>query len=132
MLALTSRLLAKPVFGLSSGIVIDLAGIDTINKNHVLVNQNHVLAIVVGQMKSQEQVAVDMCRELQESRDWFYLDYWRQRDVIDDLEPRVANNNADFFLNSRRILHQWKKQPRRQLGLNGVKGKKSLARRDSR
>ena len=51
-LALASTLPAKPVFGLSSGIVIDIAGIDVVKENRVLADQNHALAIIVGQMKS--------------------------------------------------------------------------------
>ena len=53
-LASASTLPAKPVFGLSSGIVIDIARTDVVKENHVLANQNHALAIIVGQMKSQE------------------------------------------------------------------------------
>ena len=41
---------------------------------------------------------------LEESRDrlsldydWLYLDYWSQRDVIDDLQARLANINADLI-----------------------------------
>jgi hypothetical protein len=37
--------LAKPVFGLSSGIVIDIAGIDAVKQNPVLADQNHALAV---------------------------------------------------------------------------------------
>ncbi len=51
-LALASTSPAKPVFGLSSGIVIDIAGIDVVKENRVLADQNHALAIIVGQMKS--------------------------------------------------------------------------------
>ena len=51
-LALASMSPAKPVFGLSSSIVIDIAGIDVVKENRVLADQNHALAIVVGQMKS--------------------------------------------------------------------------------
>jgi len=43
---------AKPVFGLFSGIVIDIAGVDVVKENRVLADQNHVLAIIVGQIKS--------------------------------------------------------------------------------
>ncbi len=92
-LALASMLPAKPVFGLSSSIVIDIAGIDVVKENHVLANQNHALAIIVGQMKSREIEAAHMCRALEESRDWLsldydrlYSDYWSQRDVINDLQ----------------------------------------------
>jgi hypothetical protein len=76
-LALASASPAKPVFGLSSGIVINIAGIDAVKENRVLANQNHDLAIVVGQMKSREQEAAPhWCRELEESRDrLLYLDY---------------------------------------------------------
>jgi len=49
-LASASTLPAKPVFGLSSSIVIDIAGIDVVKENRVLADQNHTLAIVVGQM----------------------------------------------------------------------------------
>jgi hypothetical protein len=59
----------KPVFGLSSGIVNEIAGIDVVKENRVLTD-NHALAIVVGQMKSREQEAAHRCRELEESRDW--------------------------------------------------------------
>ncbi len=82
----------KPVFGLSSGIVIDIAGIDVVKDNRVLADQNHALAIVVGQMKSREIEAAHKCRALEESQDRLYSDfnqlysnYWSQRDVIDDL-----------------------------------------------
>ena len=89
---------AKPVFGLSSGgIVIDIAGIEAEEENHVLANQNHALAIVVGQMKSREIEAAHRCRALEESQDRLYSDYWSQRDVINDLQARLANNNADLF-----------------------------------
>ena len=50
-LASASTSPAKPVFGLSSGIVIDIAGIDVVKENRVLADQNHALAIIVGQMK---------------------------------------------------------------------------------
>jgi len=102
-LALASTSLAKPVFGLSSGIVIGIiAGIDAVKENCVLAN-NHALAIVVGQKKLREQEAAHRCRELEESwdqlyldYDWLYLDYWSQRDVIDDLKAQLANNNANL------------------------------------
>ena len=45
------------MFGLSSSIVIDIAGIDTVKENRVLADKNHVLAIIVGQIKSREQKA---------------------------------------------------------------------------
>ncbi len=57
VLASASTSPAKPVFGLSYGIVIEMAGIDTVKEIHALADQNHVLAIVVGQLKSQEQEA---------------------------------------------------------------------------
>jgi hypothetical protein len=50
-LALASASPAKPVLGLSSGIVIDIAGIDVVKENRVLADQNHALAVIVGQMK---------------------------------------------------------------------------------
>ena len=56
-LAVASTSPSKPVFGLSYGIVIEMAGIDTGKENRALADQNHVLAIVVGQLKSQEQEA---------------------------------------------------------------------------
>jgi hypothetical protein len=84
-LAFASASTAKPVFGLSSGIVIDISGID-VKENRVLADQNHALGIVVGQMKSQEQEAAHRCRALEESWDRLYLDYWSQRNVIDNLQ----------------------------------------------
>jgi len=51
-LASASTSPAKPVFGLSTDIVIDIAGIDVVKENRVLANQSHALAIIVGQMKS--------------------------------------------------------------------------------
>ena len=94
-LASASTSPAKPVFGQSSGVV---------KENRVLVNQNHALAIVVGQMKSREIEAAHTCRALEESRDRLsldydrlYSDYWSQRNVIDDLQARLANNNADLI-----------------------------------
>ena len=92
-LALASTSPAKPVFGQSSGVV---------KENRVLADQNHALAIVVGQMKSREIEAAHRCRVLEESRDRLSLDYDRlysdyqsQLDVIDDLQARLANNNDD-------------------------------------
>ena len=104
-LASASTSPAKPVFaGLSSGIVIDIAGIDVVKENRVLADQNHALAIVVGQMKSREIEAAHTRRVLEESRDRIsldydrlYSDYWSQCDVIDDLQARLANNNADLI-----------------------------------
>ena len=103
-LASASTSPAKPVFGLSSGSVIDIAGIDVVKENRVLADQNNALAIVVGQMKSQEISAAHTCRALEESRDRLSLDYDRlysdycsQRNVIDDLQARLANNNADLI-----------------------------------
>ncbi len=103
-LASASTSPAKPVFGLSSGIVNDIAGIDVVKENRVLADQNHALAIVVRQMKSREIEAAHKCRALEESRDRLsldydrlYSDYWSQRDVIYDLQVRLANNNADFI-----------------------------------
>ncbi len=52
-LASASTSLAKLVFGQSSGVV---------KENRVLVDQNHALAIVVGQMKSREIEAAHKCR----------------------------------------------------------------------
>jgi hypothetical protein len=72
-LASASTLSAKPVFGLSSGIVIDIAGIDVVKENHVLADQNHALAIVVGQMKSREIEAAHKCRALEEFWDRFFF-----------------------------------------------------------
>ena len=94
---------AKPVFGLSSGgIVIDIAGIEAEEENHVLANQNHALAIVVGQMKSREIEAANRFRALEVTRDRLSLDYDRlyseyqsQLDVIGDLQVRLVNNNDD-------------------------------------
>jgi len=57
VLASASTSPAKPVFGLSSGIVVDIARIDAVEENHVLADQNHALVIVVGQQKSREQEA---------------------------------------------------------------------------
>ncbi len=92
-LASASTSPAKPVFGQSSGVV---------KENRVLADQNHALAIVVGQMKSREIEAAHRCRVLEESRDRLSLDYDRlysdyqsQLDVIDDLQARLANNNDD-------------------------------------
>jgi hypothetical protein len=51
-LAFASASTAKPVFGLSSGIVIDISGNDAVKENCVLADQNHVFGIVVGQMPS--------------------------------------------------------------------------------
>jgi len=103
-LALVSTSPAKPVFGLSSGIVNDIAGIDLVKENCVLANQNHALAIVVGQMKSRGIEAAHTCRAQEESRDRLsldydrlYSDYWSQRNVIDDLQARLANNNAELI-----------------------------------
>ena len=74
-----------------------------VKENRVLADQNHALAIVVGQMKSREIEAANKCRALEESRDrlsldydWLYSDYWSQRDVIDDLQAPLANNNANL------------------------------------
>ena len=98
-LALASALPTKPVFGLSSGIVIDIAGIDTVEENRKLANQNLVLvlAIIVGQQKSQKQEAAYRCRALEELLDWERLDNQRQRNVIHDLKARLTNNNADLI-----------------------------------
>ena len=85
-LASASMLLAKPVFGQSSGVI---------KENRVLVDQNHALAIVVGQMKSREIEAAHKCRALEESWDRLSLDFNCQHDVIDDLKAQLANNNAD-------------------------------------
>ena len=101
-LASASTSLAKPVFGLSSGIVIDIAGIDVVKENRVLADQNHALAIVVGQMKSREIEAANRFRALEVTRDRLSLDYDRlyseyqsQLDVIGDLQVRLVNNNDD-------------------------------------
>jgi len=55
-------------------------------------------------MKSREIEATHMCRALEESRDWLSLDYdwlnsdyWSQRDVINDLQARLVNNNANLI-----------------------------------
>jgi hypothetical protein len=106
VLASASVSSAKPVFGglSSGGIVIDIAGIEAEKENRVLADQNHALAIVVGQMKSREIEAAHKCRALEESRDQLsldydrlYSDYWSQRNVIKDLQARLANNNADLI-----------------------------------
>jgi len=76
-LASASTSPAKPAFGLSSGIVIDKAGIDVVKENRVLADQNHALAIVVEQMKSREIEATHTCRALEESLDRLSLDYDR-------------------------------------------------------
>jgi hypothetical protein len=49
--------------------IIDIAGIEAVEENHVLAD-HMVLAIVVGQLKSQEQETAYMCRALEESLDW--------------------------------------------------------------
>ena len=85
-LASASMLLAKPVFGQSSSVI---------KENRVLVDQNHALAIVVGQMKSREIEAAHKCRALEESWDRLSLDFNCQHDVINDLKAQLANNNAD-------------------------------------
>jgi hypothetical protein len=96
-LAAASTLLAKPVFGLSSGIVIDIAGTGAVEENRVLAKQNLVLDIIVGQLKSREQEAAYRCRALEESLDWEWSDNRSQWDVIHNLEARLANNNADLI-----------------------------------
>ena len=85
-LASASTSPAKPVFGQSSGVV---------KENRVLADQNHALAIVVGQMKSREIEAAHKCRALEESWDRLSLDFNCQHDVINDLKAQLANNNAD-------------------------------------
>ena len=91
------------MFGLSSGIVVDIAGIDVVKENRVLADQNHALAIVVGQMKSQEIEAAHRCRALEESRDrlsldydQLYPDYWSQRNVIDVLKTCLQISQFNF------------------------------------
>ena len=88
----------------SSGIVIDIARIDHAVKENRVLADNHVLAIVVGQMKSREQEATHRCRKLEESQDRLYLDYdrllsdyWSKCNEIDNLEARLANNKADLI-----------------------------------
>ena len=76
-LALASVSPAKPVFGLFSSNVIDIVGIDAVKENRVLAD-NHVLAIVVGQLKSREQEAAYRCRALEELLDWEQPDNRRQ------------------------------------------------------
>ena len=49
--------------------IIDIAGIEAVEENHVLAD-HMALAIVVGQLKSQEQETAYMCRALEESLDW--------------------------------------------------------------
>ncbi len=132
-LVLASTSPAKPVFGLSSGIVIDIAGIDVVKENRVLADQNHALAIVVGQMKSREIEAAHKCRALEESWDrlsldfnQLYLDFWSQRNVIDDLKAQLANNNADLISElQENITSLGKKQPSWRLGLIGDRVKRS-------
>ena len=92
-LASASTSPAKPVFGQSSGVV---------KENRVLADQNHALAIVVGQMKSREIEAANRFRALEVTRDRLSLDYDRlysdyqsQLDVIGDLQVRLVNNNDD-------------------------------------
>jgi hypothetical protein len=99
--------------------------IDTVKENHVLAVQNHALAIIVQQMKLSEQEATHWYRELKESQDWLYLDHQRQCNVINDLEARVANNNANLISELQDNITHWKKQPRRCLGLIGDNVKRS-------
>jgi hypothetical protein len=87
-LASASTSPAKPVFGQSSGVV---------KENRVLVNQNHALAIVVGQMKSREIEAAHKCRALEESQDRLSLVIDDLKAQIDDLKAQLANNNADLI-----------------------------------
>ena len=87
-LALASTSPAKPVFGQSSGVV---------KENRVLVNQNHALAIVVGQMKSREIEAAHKCRALEESQDRLSLVIDDLKAQINDLKAQLANNNADLI-----------------------------------
>ena len=96
-LAAASALPAKPMFGLSSGIVIDIAGIDAVDENHVLTDQNLALAIVVGQLRSQEQEPAYRCRALEVLLDRKWSDNRSQRDVIHNLQTRLANNNANLI-----------------------------------
>ena len=71
--------------------------IDTVKENHGLFKQNQALAIIVQEMKSQEQDAAYWYGELEKSRGWLYLDIQRKRDVIEDLEAWLANNNAELI-----------------------------------
>jgi hypothetical protein len=97
-LALASTSPAKPVFGLSSGIVIDIAGIDVVKENRVLADQNHALAIVVGQMKSREIEAAHTCRALEESRDRLSLDYDRlYSDIRNGIMPHLWGINLSHI-----------------------------------
>ncbi len=129
-LAVASALPAKPVFigwpapcsfgsvvdlsapdaALAVASIIDIAGIDAVEENHVLANQNLVLAIVVGQLKSREQEATYRCRALEELLDQEWLDNRSQRFVTHDLETRLANNNANLISELREhitFLEEW-------------------------
>jgi hypothetical protein len=87
-LASASTSPAKPVFGQSSSVV---------KENRVLADQNHALAIVVGQMKSREIEAAHKCRALEESQDRLSLVIDDLKAQIDDLKAQLANNNADLI-----------------------------------
>jgi hypothetical protein len=70
---------------------------DRVKEIHELVKQNQALAIVIQEMKSREDRTAYWYRELEKSRDDLYLKIHRQHDRIEDLEARLANNQAELI-----------------------------------
>ena len=81
----------------SYGSVIDLSAPEAVEENPVLPRHNLALSIVVGQLKSREQVAGSRCRVLEELLDREWSDNQHQCNVIHDLEACLANNNTNLI-----------------------------------
>ncbi len=70
---------------------------DTLKVNHGLAKQNQALAVIIQEMKSREDRAAYWYKELEKTNSAFYLRIQNQHYQIEDLEARLANNQAELI-----------------------------------
>ena len=68
-----------------------------VKEKHELVKQNQALAITIQEMKRREDSTSYWYKELEKTRDGLYADIQRQRNRIEDLEARLATNQAELI-----------------------------------
>ena len=65
--------------------------------NHGLAKQNQALAVVIQEMKSREDRTAYWYKELEKTNSALYLRIQSQHYQIEDLEARLANNQAELI-----------------------------------
>jgi chromosome segregation ATPase len=70
---------------------------DTVKENHGLAKQNQALVAVIQEMKSREDRTTYWYKELEKTNSALYSHIQSQHYQIEDLEARLANNQAELI-----------------------------------